>query len=533
MKTHPHLLPIFGISLLLMPFAPAQKTIAVDELRVWQHNDMSSRFTGFSSEGNLVLQPGAAFPSGNAGPTSSAEMRIEGIDLDGVGGADDYIDFSLRFDAARETNPQTNWSGAGIAVNGDFFEPHEQLTVSVLVTDVSVDGWVTLDGFTAATLYLGGNDIPTNGQTDLNGTTVTITNDYTGMGFMFENRKTSIPGLPSTVVVNNTMASDGDFRLRSVDFTITYDPDGVQPPPPPIVFTANDLNLRPDPTFFVFPFQGQENQGGTSMGMITAQPGFDQTTIDAANPTDFLLRWEGLDLDGVGDSDDYVDFTLRATALESAEFVSFTGEGIGINGGGTNGLDDGEQLQFEVVDIVLSPGTAPGTVAFDGFSEAGFFASGFSAEGATTGDAQCAINGETVMVSLDGVGYTPVFGKVALDLAPSVVFDMAAYTAGSITPVGRARDFDLQFSYQVSLEPEPPFEITSFSYDPATGEGSVTWTSMPGQTYIVHTTESLEGSEGDLADDVQANEGADTTSFPFTLQEPFPSRLFLFVEAVE
>ena len=531
MKTRSRI-PIFaGLALLAVLPAHAQTTVTVDNLRVWQHNDMSSRFAGLASVGVLSVQPGAAFPSGNAGPVSSADMRIEGLDLDGQGLADDHIDFSLRFEAARAVNPQTTWSGAGIGVNGDFLTPDEELTVSVVITDVS-SGWATFDGFSAATVYLGGNGIVTNGQIEVNGETVSITNDYTGMGFMWENRETPIVGSPATVVLGNTQASDGDFRFRAVDFTITHDPDGTRPPPPPVVLTTNDLNLRPDPTFFVYPLQGMANQGGTNAGSIVAQPDFDHTMIAGANVIDFPLRWEGLNLDRGASDDDYVDFTLRATAVGSESFVTFTGEGIGI-AGGTPGLDGNEQLLFEVVDIALSPGTAPGSVVFGGFSEAGFFASGFAEEGGTSGDAQCNVNGETVMIGLDGEGYAFGTVRATLGLAETVLFDMAAYSPGTVVPVGRARDFDLQLSYQESLEAPPRFEITHFSYDVVTSEVSVTWTSTPGEMYTLHFTESLQGSEGDFGDDFEANAEGDTTTISLTVPDPVPADLFLFVEKAE
>jgi len=200
---------------------------------------------------------------------------------------------------------------------------------------------------------LGASNIVTNGIADVNGTTVTITNDYTDMGFMFEKREVPLAGQPASIVINNIQASDGNFRFREADFSFSYDPDGVQPPPPPTLLTASGLNLRPDATFFVYPFQGMENQ-----------------------------------------------------------------------------------------------------------------------------------------------------------------------------------DFDLQFSYQRSLAPEPRFEITEFSYDPDTAQASVTWTSVPGETYIIHLTESLEGSEGDIGDDFEANAVGDTTTEVFTVPGPVPPNLFVFVELI-
>lgn len=68
-----------------------------------------------------------------------------------------------------------------------------------------------------------------------------------------------------------------------------------------------------------------DSNGGTNGGEIIAQPGFDITMIELAPSSDFLLRWSELDLDGVGANNDYIDFTLRATAVDSENNITLDG----------------------------------------------------------------------------------------------------------------------------------------------------------------------------------------------------------------
>ena len=501
--------------------AQGQSTLTFDNVRLWQDTaTLTSQARGSTSEGVLIPRPGAdLFQNGNTGLESyGVPLRIEGLNLDGDGGDNDYIDFTIQFDAARDGNPQVSLTGAGVGVSWDLSDgANEQLTVSVIVDDISAEGWATMDGFTAAQVYLGGSNITTNGQLDVNG--ITYTDGFEAVGFAFNIGDVLLPDQPNTVVLNNVVATDGDFRLRTTDFSITYDPDGVQPPPPPKLLKSNNLNLRPD-TLFVYPNQSGPNKGGSNGGEIIAQPGFDATMVEVGPTTDFLLRWSELDLDGVGANDDYVDFTLRATAVDSEENVTFGGEGFGIAGGGSYGLDEDEQLKFEVVDFSVSPGTGSGTLAFDGFSGAGFFLSGNAGvDIPTTGSGQANVNGNTVMFSIENPegGYANGTQEATFDLTDTVVFDTPLYTEGSVTPIGRARHFDLQFSFQ--LDPPAPTPLTIVAMNYADPQMTIVTTGViNGRTYHVQYSPDLEtaftavpGSSAD-ADDEEVFHIIDTDS---------------------
>ncbi|BCX46207.1 hypothetical protein HAHE_01150 [Haloferula helveola] len=705
----------------------AQTTITIDNLRVIPTGGLVQ---GSPSEGTLVAN--GAFPGEfNQGTPTDAPIRIDGLDLDGVGGNDDYIDFTLRFEATRDSNPQVNWTGAGQGVTGDLSPGNlEELTITVvdIVAKPGLAGFANFDGFTAASLYLGGSGIITDGEADINGTPVADTFDATG-GFTFNVTELALPGTPATVVIDNVVASDGDFRFRQCDISITYDPNALPPPvtvtsvgtnlrndnvyptvggplqggasigdiipnpdatyppagspatdfplrwtgldldsdgladdyfnfsirftnasgigeniatsnqgvgvkggaggelandnlndgdeilvevvdiqvspglvgsvifdgfsaaglgagvgasggavsigcdingqpvfidlpdnlayqyatdkatfaslistvlfdnvnetadlknptgrvreldmqftydasvaPPPVSLTTNDLNLRNDAAF-TYPDVAPPGpgKGGSNLGNIVAQPGFDATAVVAAPTIDLLCRWQDLDLDNSGSADDYIDFTVRFSS-GTADNVSFGGEGIGISGNGSAGIDPGEVLTAEIVNIQLSPGTL-GSVTFGGFSEAGFFASGSAGAGnPTSGDATCDINGNTVMINLNGTGYTNQTVRAAFGSPTStVVFDNATYTAGTITPVGRARDFDFAFTYSQSGAPLPDGNLRISSVTFNSGDLTITTVDVvDGATYHLEHSPDLTTPFAPLAGSEQVGAG--------------------------
>ncbi|MEM9237485.1 MAG: DUF1800 family protein, partial [Verrucomicrobiota bacterium] len=183
--------------------------------------------------------------------------------------------------------------------------------------------------------------------------------------------------------------------------------------------------------------------------------------VVGSSTTDFLFRWQDLNLDGIGGNNDFFDFTIRATTGTSVD-VNFNGQGLAVIGNGSGSLDPGDVLTFEIINIQLSPSTI-GSVTFDGFTGAGFFASASAGDGnSTTATASGDVNGNNVVVNLSGTGYT--FDTTPIDFgspAASVVFDNAVKTPGTATPTPFARHFDLQFSYSGSSGSGlPPHGIT-------------------------------------------------------------------------
>jgi hypothetical protein len=439
--------------LLLAPLlSQAQTTtIQIDNLRTFQGIDAItsepiSQFSGAADLGILTVSPNAPlFPTGNIpSPSDQAQFRISDLNLDGVGINDDYIEFTVRYEAARDgSSGLVNWSGSGIGVQGDLSPGNaEALTVSIVNVYLSpgTTGAATFDGFSSAGIYLGGAGITTNGQVDVNGTSYSDTFDATA-GFTFNIGETNLSDSP-TVVVDNVQTSDGDFRLRTVDFSITYDPDAT-PPPNVVDLTSSALNLRKDATYIYTP------NGGANLGSIVAPQGFDATAIAASPETDLRLRWEGLNLERDGTADDYFEFTLRATT-GTENNIYFSGLGIG---GGGFGIENDEVITFEIVDITPKPGLS-GTIAFDGFTGGGTILSGNAELETSTGQGQIDINGVTLMDTLSGNANSPGFVSKVISTdfeapAPTLVFTNGINDnapADTIVVALHARDFDLSFT---------------------------------------------------------------------------------------
>ena len=223
-----------------------------------------------------------------------------------------------------------------------------------------------------------------------------------------------------------------------------------------ITITADEFNFRPDGK--IYPAGGD-----TNLGDIIVRPGFDLSNVTESSTTDFLFRWTNLDLDGSGGNDDYFDFTIRASSGTS-DAINFNGQGIAIQGNGSSSLNAGEELTFQVVSVQLSPSTL-GTVSFDGFTGAGFFASGNRSSGSTTASATGDVNGINLRVDINGTGYTWDVTRTSFaSPASAVVFDNVVRIDGTVSPSAFARDTDLQFTF-TPANPLPPHGITS---DPET-----------------------------------------------------------------
>ncbi|MFC7337289.1 DUF1800 family protein [Haloferula chungangensis] len=228
--------------------------------------------------------------------------------------------------------------------------------------------------------------------------------------------------------------------------------------------TTDDFNFRSNGGIY-------PTGGGASEGEIVARPGFNLASVSTEPTTDFIFRWQKLDLDGSGGTDDYFDFTIRASTGTS-DAVAFTSEGLAVANNGSSGFDPDESLTFTVVDVQLSPGTA-GSVAFEAFTGAGFFASANASPEDTVGHVSGDVNEVNHSVFLNGgPGYTHSTTHFTLG-TPSLtlVFDNISYLpVGSptsppttVVPLARARDFDLRFSYTapnaltphgITLDPE-------------------------------------------------------------------------------
>lgn len=444
--------------LLLAPLLSQGQTtrINITNLRIFQGTDAAtsepiSRFSGNSDLGFLSVSPNAPlFPKGNtSSPSNQAQFRIGELDLDGVGSFDDYIEFTVSFNASRDGGSgNVNWAGAGHGVQGDLSPGNDEaLTVTIenIILSTGTAGAASFDGFSSAGIYLGTTGgIVVNGEVDVNGITYTDTVDGTA-GFAFNIGQTSL-NAASSVVVDNVVLSEGDLRLRTVDFSITYDPNGT-PEAPTVELAAIALNPREDATY-IYP----AGTGGANLGVIVKPEGFDNTMIEDTPQTDFRFRWEGLNLDFDGVEDDYFDFTLRATTGTETN-VFFASLGIGAGG---FGIENDEEITFEIVDITPKPGLT-GTLEFNGFTGGGAIISGSGPLETSTGQGQIDINGVTMMGSLTGrpaadVGRF-VSAVISTDFETStqtLVFNNGLNTNGPEDDIAvglHARNFDLSFTY--------------------------------------------------------------------------------------
>lgn len=454
MKEAPLLFSVFGLFTFTFS-VQAQTTVNISNLRIFQGTDVAteeprSRFTGGVDLGTMLVSPNAPlFPKGNtSSPSNQAQFRIEDLDLDGVGAFDDWIEFTVSYNASRDgSSSNVNWSGAGHGVQGDLSPGNEEaLTVTIenIFLSPGTAGAASFDGFTSAGMYLGANGTIVNGEADVNGTTYTDRVDATA-GFTFNIGQTALTNAQS-VVVDNVQVSDGDFRLRTIDFSITYDPNGT-PEPTTVELAATALNPREDATY-IYPV----GTGGANLGNIVKPADFDNTLIEDSPQTDFRFRWEGLNLDFEGGDDDYFDFTIRATTGTETN-VFFASLGIG---GGGFGIENDEEITFEVVDITPKPGLT-GTLEFNGFTGGGAIFSGNGPLETSTGQSQININGVTLMGSLTGrpaadVGrfVSSVLGVDFENPASTLVFNNGLSTNGpedDFVVATHARNFDLSFTY--------------------------------------------------------------------------------------
>lgn len=104
------------------------------------------------TEGTLAAQPGWTVPTGNvqANPMEIF-LRWSGLNLDDAGGADDYIDFTLKL--TPKNGPNVTWTGGSF---GDNWKMNGTDELTATVTDISVStntsGTVAFEGFTSASI---------------------------------------------------------------------------------------------------------------------------------------------------------------------------------------------------------------------------------------------------------------------------------------------------------------------------------------------------------------------------------------------
>ncbi|MGC6455290.1 MAG: hypothetical protein ACON46_02025 [Coraliomargaritaceae bacterium] len=493
--------------------AAAQTTsFTVDNLR---YVNSGGPFFETASAGSVIINPDNGFvaPINNvqSGPLE-IELRLTGLDLDGVGTDDDYINFSLRATPG-ESSAQIVVSNQGIgqknsSVNiNDTLNPGEEILLEVVnlsagSTGAAITGAVTFDGFTAAAFGggTGANKVATS-SANINGQTVTITATGTD-SYQYKSNAVTLDNVSSVLFDNITTGASGDAldtgeiidatlsnKVRTLSFGFTYDPAGTETVEPTYL-TTNNLGLRDNATL-VYP---TNPSGGASTGQIIPNPDQPFTNVPAGqNIMDVPLRWTGIDLDDDGVADDYFDFTLRAYDENGTSKARLSGPAWGANSGANWGLDGDEGLIFTVANIVPSA-DAVGSVEFVGFTQATILG---VATGKTAGEdaevnssVSLDINGTTVEILLSGVGYTSAeasldLGDFGADLPTTVTVNNPVLTPGTIAetdnPGAFPRSFDLKFKHNLSgtQAVAPTYEFANQTYliynrsDSATGFSAI------------------------------------------------------------
>jgi hypothetical protein len=197
------------------------------------------------------------------------------------------------------------------------------------------------------------------------------------------------------------------------------------------VVTIDNLDLRSGGAF------GHNDNIGVPPGNVlingVAAPNLDVV----ADPLDYLITYNNLDLDGDASANDSVTFTVR-----------FAGGGAGQRAWG-QGIDTGfGNLNGVTASVISVSGTTTDSglaIQFDGFTGGTL---GMGGNGVFTRNAD--INGTTVNLATTGGGFQFVTDEVNFAPSATILFDNSGGTGGSIV----ARAYDLQFSTSAAV-PEP------------------------------------------------------------------------------
>ncbi|MEM1011733.1 MAG: PEP-CTERM sorting domain-containing protein [Planctomycetota bacterium] len=163
----------------------------------------------------------------------------------------------------------------------------------------------------------------------------------------------------------------------------------------------------------------------------------------AANPLDFVLDFNNLDVDEDGTANDTVTFTLRASTSEGNSPAAF-------NQGVDTAFGQLDNLLFEVLNVSGTATDSGDNIVFDGFTGAIFAAGGGAAVNI---DVSAEVNGELSSIISPATGAFQ-FQQNFLTFSeptPTVLFDngLQMSTGGGASLVARA--FDLQFSTEVDV----------------------------------------------------------------------------------
>ena len=454
----------------------AQTSFTVENFK---YSTNENNYAETTSAGSVIINEDANFNSPINGVSSGPldiELRLTGLDLDSVGTDDDYINFTLRV-TPYEVGAQVVVSSQGIGLKNssvnvnDNLNPGEELMFEIINPTIGSSGEtpagaVVFNGFTGAALGGGANGFAYSTAL-FNGESVEIS--ATNSGYQYLTNKATFAASSRVILDNVTATAIGAVisggssvaetanklltnRVRTLDYSFTYDADGI-PQVPPSILEADKLGIRDNATL-VYPNPG----GSASTGSIIENPDQPFTNPGTGeNVLDVSLRWTGVDLDDDGNADDYFNFTIRAYDKFGTSNARMSGaNGWGVNDGGSWGIDVGEGLVFTVVNIEPSE-DAVGSVEFVGFTDATIVAVGSAGSGLeTTGSASLEVNGSSVTATLNGTGFLQkeaslgLTGSFGLNPPTVVTFDNPIITTGSATPTVHPRALGLKFQHSLS-----------------------------------------------------------------------------------
>lgn len=411
---------------------PTRKTLIADNF-----NPRLTSIFGTPDTGTIQFRSNgphsATLPSSPSPSPWTVDFQWTGLDLDGVGGTDDTIYFSLAASGsingfASTSNIQAGNSGWG-ALNA-ILDAGESMDFKI--TDVSVSagtsGSVVFDGFTSARLI---KLTPIDTGVAATGTVNSVVAAFASTDAQYITKGASFNSPTHHVVLACTGQDGINLAARDFDLQFTYEPPQTETAPQ-LLLSADNFNPR---NGVIFP----SVTGGASTGSISFDPtgpNLSNIPVSASvSPSRVDFVWAGLDLDGYGGTDDAIYFTLVATSSTGASVIAdSTGWGAE-----DTALNPGERLTYRIEDIRLSAGTG-GSVKFDGFTGGRMvnrnYPSGLSATGTVNG------------VASDWLGTGAANTYLSKGLHSTPIVENLVFAGGASTGINLAvRDFDFQFSY--------------------------------------------------------------------------------------
>lgn len=289
----------------------AQKTLTANDLNLrpagsfnvfpnQTNTDGTLPGAGGTSEGWISGAPGYTWPGNGSASSYSVELRWNGLTLDASGTADDYIDFTVEATAKNNGSASSvSWSGLGWGTGGAISTNE---SVTFIIRDIQANvGTATFNGFTSASAQTGFN-VDTTGSIHANGVAIVASN---------QNGTVTLPN--DSLTATNTLTYDNSqytlgvgFYARNFDigFTWTTNEPPEEPETPLATVTANNFSPRSGGPFGTYDGAISFYEDGPNNGV--------PPTSATNSPYKVDFEWNGLDLDGVGGTNDTIYFTLVA-----------------------------------------------------------------------------------------------------------------------------------------------------------------------------------------------------------------------------